>query len=161
MVDPNVQAAKGNNSAQEEANACADMGLLPIVRSAAHPAIIHRWSIEHVIAPGKPVYRQTQDAGKAVVWKNCIWIPAWAAAMFHMHSALDLFTNAWTTVQENKLRIVTLKKLYDEALISKEKQLTLLIEFQLGHSLEPRMARGVEAAIRTTQKELDNETTRK
>jgi hypothetical protein len=152
MADPNVQAAKGDHTGQEEANACADMGLIAIATSSTHPGIIGRWNIEHVHAPGKVMHR----TGGGTTWRTSIWTHAWVYALFRLNDAMDVFTNAWTSVQENKPRMVQLKRLYDEALASPERQLILLTEFQLGWvALDERVERGITAAVRLTHKELD------
>jgi len=152
MVDPNVQAAKGNLTGQEEANACAEMGLAVIANVSSHPGIIGRWNIEHVNAPG----RLWTSAGTSTVWRTCIWVHAWVYVLFQLNDAQNVLSNAWTSIQENKPKMVQLKRLYDEALASPERQLILLTEFQLGWaSLDERLGRGIDAAIRITQKELD------
>lgn len=160
MADPNVQAAKGDTAHLSEYRASLAMGLLPIALKSAHPSIIYRWNIEHIIAPMKV------PSGAAIrkklplseMWREGIWVDAWVWALFTLRNAMDVFVNAWTSLQENKPKILELKMLYDEALASPEKRLLLLTEFRLGivgAEDVDHLLGSLNAAIARVQAELD------
>jgi hypothetical protein len=152
MSDPNIRAI---NLALDKANqyrAAVASGMISVCPRSQHPSIVYRWSIEHTIAP-------IHVKG---IWIDGIWINAWVYILFGMKELMDAFSNAWTTIQQNKLEIVELKALYDEALSSPERQLVLLTEFRLGcageSTSDPRFLElqgATEAALKATQIILD------
>lgn len=165
MPDPNVVAAKGGSNNLLEYDANLRMGMLPIVAQSAHPTIIYRWNIRNITAPAQALVTRNKKTGtEQLRWANAIWVDAWVFALFHMNKETRLFTNAWTTVQENKPRILELKMVYDRTLNDSEQQLILLIQFQLvidewlesGISVSPAdRSVAVGIATRLLQKELD------
>lgn len=158
MADPNVLAAKGNLKCAEEFEASVAMGLLPIALKSSQPTIIFRWGIEHIIAPMRLEMGKTRKGVKLdpSSWRDGIWVGAWVYALFKLKDAFDIFTNSWTSVQENKPRILELKMAYDEALKDPEKRLLILTEFRMGLEPEQRAHRiAADAGMKQVQKELD------
>ena len=154
MTDPNTRAMKGDLGLQKQFEATLDTGWLPIISAARHPSIIQRWRIEHRIAPGP------SSELVAAKWDQRIWVEAWIASLFAISNAMDLLTNAWATMGENKMRVVLLKAQYDNALNDKHVQLTLLIERQLVLSATSSdMHRALNVAIANTRRTINEDST--
>lgn len=152
-MDPNVQAAKGDKSAEEEHAACLDMGLLPVVLGTLHLDIIHRWDMAHLIAPAREIHQRSGHTA----WKRGVWVDAWVAALFHLVDAMEAWTRAWATLEKNKPKMLDLKIRYDEALNDPERQLLILTEYKLciarGSHIDNH--RALDVAIRNTQREIE------
>lgn len=169
MADPNVAATKSGHDSITEYNATLRLGMLPVVPQDAHPTIIHRWGIRTVSAPairaaetkGRTQQDRWTEKGTPIKrWTESLWVESWVWALFYMKNAMHVFTNAWTTVQENKPQILELKMAYDEALNDPEKKLIILTAFRLAIQgniamTAEDMNTAVDISLRVLQKELD------
>lgn len=132
------------------------LGMLPVVPVSAHPSIVFRWDIRHITASSKDL--QTD------LWKPFIWVDAWVYMLFFNRSSMEIFTNAWTTVQENKPKVLELKTEYNKLLTSPRDRLIILAEARLKCGLEEsvkmglsmsHVARAVSANLAIVQTEVD------
>ena len=157
MPDPNVAAAKGDLTSIEEYRVSIAMGLLPIALQSSHPTIAFRWKMVHVQAP----FRAPSSSSSGYSWRAGLWVDAWVFGLFHMKQAMDLFTNSWTTLQENKPTILALKMEYEEALFSHERRIGILTEFRMGLTdgikgvTEEDLRISIDQNLRQVQQELD------
>jgi len=157
MPDPNVEAAKGDLSSAESFKDCLAMGLLPIAHQSSHPTILFRWAVPHIQAPTR--LRSLTAAGP--YWKHALWVEAWVYALFSMKDSMDVFTNAWTSVQENKPALLALKMDYEEASRSLVRRLAILTEFRMGLKgplgvlTQEDLRISIDQNLRQVQRELD------
>lgn len=166
MPDPNVQAAKGIMTSMDEANACYEMGLLPLVPHSVHSQLINRWNVEHVIAPHKRIFQQTDqqtDQSTRATWRPYVWAHAWVVALFYNSNLFSALSNGWSSQQQNKPAVLRLKIAYDAGLTDANKRIAYMTEFILG-SL-PHVASehrnnfhsALRIAMNSAQKELNDD----
>lgn len=146
---PNVAAAKRVLNAREASDVSAGEGMLPLVAVSTHPSVLNRWKIRHKVVPTLHDGGRKSFNGRGSVVSDFIWVDAWVFALMDLTSSWDLFTNAWTTVGENKPRVLELKIQYDEILEDPSKQLILLVEYRM--SLDGTSALHVKGADRAMQ----------
>jgi hypothetical protein len=89
-------------------------------------------------------------------WTDGFWVDAWVFALFDMHNAHHVFTNAWTTVQENKPKMLELKMLYETAAANPGQRVVILTAFAMSEAcgLSKALAESTNANLKTAQEEL-------
>lgn len=128
---PNVAATKRVLNAREASDISADEGMLPLVAASTHPSVVNRWKIRNKVIPTLHDGGRQMFNGRGSVVRDVIWVDAWVVALLSTTSSRDILTNAWTTVGENKPRILELKIEYDELLEDPSKRLVLLVAYRL------------------------------
>jgi hypothetical protein len=166
MANPNVLAPRVELDNAARFSDAMSMGMLPVALSSAHPTIVFRWRIQHITAPMVATAADTdpgdKQKGGAAKWRDALWVEAWVYALFSMRKAMSVFSNAWTSLQENKLEIMELKSIYDEARKSPHSRLLLLTEFKLGLDSMSfnqtdlgAIRSAIDIGLRVVQRELD------
>ncbi len=154
MPDPNVTAVKSHERNLEAYKATLATGMLPICPLHVWPTIVYRWNMRRSTAP----IESRANPQRQPQWVDGLWIEAWAFALFKSLGAYDAFTNAFTTVQENKPKILELKMIYDETAASPEKKVTILTETllmeQAKQSGDQDLIVAASAGLRKAQEEL-------
>lgn len=158
-----VIAIKNSERWHAEYEATLSSGMLPIARANTFPSLIHRWGMEHVRAPA-PLYIKHSPTKPNIEWRQHIWVEAWVVALIYMSnlSPKSVFINAWTSVQENKLKILELKIAYNEAVKNPESRLVVLTALQMVFMSKvwtipdsTQVALALDACIRKTQREVE------
>lgn len=163
MPDPNVQAAKGIKTSTEEAAACYEMGLLPLVPHSAHSQLIYRWNVEHVIAPHRKVFHQTGQTITKSAWRPFVWTHAWVVSLFYNFNSFAALSNGWSTQQQNKPAVLQLKAAYDAGLTDPSKRIVYMTEFilsklnNIANDHRSNFHHALQVAMTIAQKELDDD----